>query len=76
MAEPDSTKNKQKKAGDKAANVAHIVTPDPDNDPQSPKLRERSPKDREVDASPKSKYRRGDDGGPMHVGVDFDASEK
>lgn len=73
MAEPDSTKSKRNKDGDdKVSNRAHIVTPDPDKDPGVPKIGVVRKEEVNVDASPK---KRKDDGGPMHVGVNFDAND-
>ena len=74
MAEPDTTKQKKDEAADdEIANRAHIVTPDPEEDPGHPKLGVVDREDAKVDASPK---KRTSDNGPLSVGVNFDASEK
>ncbi len=74
MAEPDTTKQKQEKAGEKIANIAHVVTPDPDKDPGLPKLGTRKVSAADIDTAP-TKKKIGADTGPMHVGVNFDASD-
>ncbi|MEZ5365568.1 MAG: hypothetical protein R2748_25375 [Bryobacterales bacterium] len=73
MAEPDTIQAKREKDGDDTvSNRAHVVTPDPDKDPGSPKVGVILEDEVHVDASPKKKQ---DDGGPMHVGVNFDAKD-
>ena len=73
MATPDTIKQKQKRKDDELANPAHIVTPDPDEDPGTPKIGTISERDRHVDASPKKKKR---DYGHLRVGVDFDGNKE
>jgi hypothetical protein len=73
MATPDTIKQKQKREGDELANPAHIVTPDPDEDPGVPKVGVIREHERKVDASPKKKPR---DGGHLRVGVDFDGNKE
>jgi hypothetical protein len=74
MAEPDSTKHKQKKSEEEAENVAHVVTPDPDEDPGTPKLGLRKVDARDPATKPKRRANP-EPNEPMHVGVNFDSRE-
>ena len=73
MATPDTIKHKKKKEEDELTNRAHIVTPDPDEDPGTPKVGVIREDETKVDASPKKKR---DAGGPLHLGVNFDGNKE
>lgn len=54
------------KKDEKTPNLAHLVTPPPDEDPREPMLGERMIDADEIDASPKIKRK---DTGPLRMGV-------
>ena len=73
MAEPDSAQHKKDEAGDdEIVNRAHVVTPDPEDDPGHPKVGVVEKDAAKAGLSPKKRTR---DTGPLSVGVSFDSSE-